>query len=123
MDHARVDGASCSTRASKSVSKMTGPPHRGPKPAGVAGLISITVTPEHKGLLKDTVDFSQYKSDSPSRPARGGRTHLMILPRKKKKTFGVQLFVEIVFDNLNQTNASDRTSAYKILANCVYDFL
>ena len=62
---------------------MTGPPHRGPKPAGVAGLVSITVTPEHKGLLKDTVDFSQYKSDSPSRPARGGRTHLMILPRKK----------------------------------------
>ena len=46
---------------------MTGPPLRGPKPAGVAGLISITVTPEHKGLLKDTVDFSQYKSDSTSR--------------------------------------------------------
>ena len=22
------------------------------------------MTPEHKGLLKDTVDFSQYKSDS-----------------------------------------------------------
>ena len=65
----------------RAVSKMTGPPLRGPKPAGVAGLISITVTPEHKGLLKDTVDFSQYKSDSPSRPARGGRTHLMILPR------------------------------------------
>ena len=48
------------------------------------GSYTITVTPEHKGLLKDTVDFSQYKSDSPSRPARGGRTHLMILPRKKK---------------------------------------
>ena len=65
----------------RAVSKMTGPPLRGPKPAGVAGLISITVTPEHKGLLKDTVDFSQYKSDSTSRPARGWRTHLMILPR------------------------------------------
>ena len=45
------------------------------------GSYTITVTPEHKGLLKDTVDFSQYKSDSPSRPARGGKTHLMILLR------------------------------------------
>ena len=62
----------------RAVSKMTGPPLRGPKPAGVAGLISITATPEHKGLLKDTVDFSQYKSDSTSRPARGWRSQLMI---------------------------------------------
>ena len=48
------------------------------------GSYTITVTPEHKGLLKDTVDFSQYKSDSPSRPARVGRTHLMILKQEKK---------------------------------------
>ena len=68
----------------RAVSKMTGPPLRGPKPAGVAGLISVTVIPEHKGLLKNTVDFSQYKSDSTSRPARGGRSYLMTLPRKKK---------------------------------------
>ena len=47
----------------------------------VAGLISITVTPKFIGLLKDTVDFSQYKSDSTSRPARGWRSHLMSLTR------------------------------------------
>ena len=45
----------------------------------VGGRGSYTMTPEHKGLLKDTVDFRQYKSDS-----GGARPYLMILPRKKK---------------------------------------
>ena len=29
------------------------------------------MNPERKGLLKDTVDFSQYESDSPTRPTMG----------------------------------------------------
>ena len=95
MDHARVDGASCSTRASKSCQQNDGAPSQRAKACRGRGTYTITVTPEHKGLLKDTVDFSQYKSDSPSRPARGGRTHLMIYHEKKR----AQLHYNMIFFN------------------------
>ena len=60
-----------------------GAPSQRAKACWGRGTYTITVTPENKGLLKDTMDFSQYKSDSPSRPARGGKTHLMIYHEKK----------------------------------------
>ena len=41
-------------------------------------------TPGSQGLLKDTVVFSQYKFECPSRPSQGGRADLMVLPRIKK---------------------------------------
>ena len=58
---------------------------REPNPAGVAGLsCPVFIQPDRKGLLKDTVVFSQYKFECPSRPSLGGRADLMILPRIKK---------------------------------------